>query len=208
MDLNKKSFMEKSYMTGKDFSTQSLAYALAEYLDRRKNMITQTMRTRRGYIVQCKGDATAEWTKYLGLDAALSINLEQYNEQLNVSIGVEKWTEKLGIAALGMFVFTPLVFTSGIGVFRQMTLCTDIYSFVEDYLGERPIEQTPAAAKKVSDTIICPQCETENRADAHFCKFCGEDLQKKVTAYCPNCAAELEGDEIFCPKCGADLRNG
>ena len=207
MDLNRKNLMEKSYMVGRDFSTQSVAYALAEYLDRSKNMITQTMRTNRGYVVQCKGDATAEWTKYLGLDAALTIAIEQYNEQLNVSVGVDKWAEKFGIAAAGLFLFQPLMLTAGIGVVRQMSLSSEIFTFIEDYIGEKPISKTASStAKKVSDTIICPQCETENRADAVFCKFCGEDLRKKVTAYCPNCACELEGDELFCPKCGANLR--
>ena len=62
----------RTYILPYDSSAQSVAYALAEYLDVEKNMITQTMRTRNGYTVQCKGDATAEWTKYIGMDSPSS----------------------------------------------------------------------------------------------------------------------------------------
>ena len=52
MELNNE--LSRTYILDIEESAQSVAYALQEYLDRKKNMITQTMRTRNGYMVQCK----------------------------------------------------------------------------------------------------------------------------------------------------------
>ena len=95
----------RTYPLDKEVSTQAVAYALAEYLDLEKNMITQTVRNRNGYLIQCKGDASAEWTRYLGMDAAVSVRLTQQDDSLVVGIGFERWIEKLGIAAVGAVFF-------------------------------------------------------------------------------------------------------
>ena len=124
----------RTYPLEKDVSTQAVAYALAEYLDLEKNMITQTVRNRNGYLIQCKGDASAEWTKYLGMDAAVSVRLSQADGILTVSISFEKWMEKLGIAAVGAVFLQPLLLTTGIGAIRQIMLPQEIFSFIENYL--------------------------------------------------------------------------
>ena len=191
----------------KNETVQNVAYALAEYLDVEKNMITQTMRTRNGYTVQCKGDATAEWTKYLGMDAAISVQLIQDGNQLQVGIGTEKWAEKLGIAAVGSIFFQPLMITAGIGAIRQAALPQQIYSFIEDYLGEQPIRNTERTApvQEPETDVICPKCGTANRIGAIFCKSCGEKLLKEEIL-CPDCGGPLDGDEAFCPYCGRPLK--
>ena len=96
MELNNE--LSRTYILSKEESAQSVAYALQEYLDRKKNMITQTMRTRNGYMVQCKGDVSAEWTKYLGMDAAVSVTLEQKDDRLTVAITTENNEEWLKAA--------------------------------------------------------------------------------------------------------------
>lgn len=202
--------IKKTYPMVSDVSVQNVAYALAEYLDLKKNMITQTMRMKNGYSVQCKGDATAEWTKYIGMDAALSIQLIQENDTLEVSIGFDKWMEKLGIAALGAIIFQPLLITSGIGALRQATLPSEIFSFVEEYLGVEPLsytydQQTDLFTRsKSEDVVVCEHCGTTNRVGAIFCKSCGESLAKEEIV-CPSCGEVLDGDEAFCPRCGNKL---
>lgn len=201
--------LSRTYVLDKEESAQSVAYALQEYLDRKKNMITQTMRTRNGYIVQCKGDASAEWTKYLGLDAAVSTTLEQKNDRLTVSITTEKWAEKAGTALVGLF-FQPLLITAGIGALRSMTLPADIFAYIEEYLHTVPVTDSPAepaAEETVRSTpavMVCPHCGSENRIGSIYCKNCGEKMEKEKT-YCPECGAELDGDEVFCPQCGTKL---
>lgn len=187
-------------------SAQSISYALAEFLDLKKNMITQTMRIKNGYLIQCKGDASAEWTRYLGMDAALSIELMQVGGNLSVSVGFDRWMEKMGIAALGAVIFHPLLITAGIGAVRQAALPQEIFDFIGNYLHAEPIieEEVPVERMR-EETKICPQCGTSNKADALFCKACGASLEKEEV-HCPSCGAVLEGDEMFCPKCGEKLK--
>lgn len=193
-------------------SVQGTAYALSEFLDVKKDMITQTMRTRNGYTIQCRGDAGAEWTKYLGMDAALAVDFEQDENTLKVSIGFEKWMEKLGIAAAGAVFFHPLMLTAGIGALRQAALTDEIFSFIEEYLNVEPIlkettvqeEPLRSTPEKEPETNKCPYCGTENRIGAIYCKACGSSMVKEKV-YCPHCNAELEGDETFCPFCGEKL---
>ena len=216
MEVNNMDFgteMNRTYQLG-NASVQNVAYALSEFLDTKKNMITQTMRTKNGYTVQCKGDASAEWTKYIGLDAAVTINLIPMEGDLIVEIGTEKWAEKLGIAAIGSLVFQPLLITSGIGAIRQMALPGEIFSFIGDYLGTAPKEPTRSAVMKK----ICPNCGKETDKDAVFCSACGNrfEAQKEEApaeqpasqpAICPTCGKELTGEEAFCPLCGRKLRD-
>ena len=198
----------RTYPLDKEVSTQAVAYALAEYLDLEKNMITQTVRNRNGYLIQCKGDASAEWTRYLGMDAAVSGRLTQQDDSLVVGIGFERWIEKLGIAAVGAVFFQPLLLTTGIGALRQITLPNDIFTFIEHFLypdGNVPQpERSAPAAEEEEET--CPVCGAKVRNGALFCTNCGANLEEsKVEKTCPVCGEVLQGDEVFCPKCGHHL---
>ena len=184
---------------------QSVAYALAEYLDVKKNMVTQTMRMRNGYTIQCKGDAQAEWTKYIGMDVALSVELIQNDDILEVNIGFDKWLEKLGIAAVGAIFLHPLLLTTGIGALRHISLPQDIFTFIETHLHVEPIEEEKAERTTAVVKLICPHCGVENKAGSLFCRSCGQPLEKEVIV-CPSCQSELDGDETFCPFCGEKLK--
>ena len=204
MDLGRD--ITKTYPMDVDTSAQNVAYALAEFLDLKKNMITQTMRVKNGYMIQCKGDANAEWTKYLGMDAAISVELIQSNDQLVVTIGFDKWMEKLGIAAAGAVLFQPLLITAGIGALRQATMPQEIFAFIEDYLNVMPIEEYATVERSINLDMNCPHCGTANKAGAIYCKHCGEELIVKEK-HCPTCDALLDGDEMFCPHCGSKLHS-
>lgn len=203
--------MERRYPLPPEASAQSVAYALTEFLDVKKNMITQMMRTKSGYVIQCKGDAEAEWTKYIGADVALSITLEQADGELKVTIAFEKWLEKLGIAALGAVFLHPLLLTAGVGALRQITLPQDIYNFIESSLHVEPIEEKAERINPEPEPEtypqICPHCGTVNRPEALFCRECGKELLDESEEHrCPNCDGLLDGDEKFCPYCGAPLK--
>ncbi len=203
MDFSK--VFTKKYPLTQGANPQTVAYALAEYLDLKKNMITQTMRTKSGYTIQCKGDAEAEWTKYIGMDAALSVDLSQSDDILVVDIGFDRWMEKLGIAAIGAIFFQPLMIATGIGALRQMAIPQDIFNFIEKYLGVEEIREEPQVRMQEESGIVCPACGTLNREGAIFCKTCGSELVQEEIR-CPNCNELLDGDEIFCPKCGTKIQ--
>ncbi len=197
----------RTYPLDKEISTQTIAYALAEYLDLEKNMITQTVRNRNGYLIQCKGDASAEWTKYLGMDAAVYIRLSQQDGKLTVAVGFDKWIEKLGIAAVGAVLFQPLLLTTGIGALRQITLPSEIFTFIERYLyPDGNVPQPERTAPETEEKETCPVCGAEVRPGAFFCTSCGANLtEAKEEKTCPECGQPLHGDEVFCPKCGHHL---
>jgi class 3 adenylate cyclase len=46
--------------------------------------------------------------------------------------------------------------------------------------------------------LICPSCETENRAGARFCRACGTSLQQA----CPACGTASGPGQRFCDECG------
>ena len=200
--------LSRTYRLG-NTSVQNVAYALSEFLDTSKNMITQTMRTKNGYTVQCKGDANAEWTRYIGLDAAVTINLIPMSGDLIVEIGTGQWVEKLGIAAVGSIFFSPLLITSCLGALRQVALPNEIFDFIGKYLGTEPVDVSRSAA---ADKKVCPECGKENDPDAKFCARCGAKFEEPeevpFTAgptVCPVCGKALNGDETFCPACGKKL---
>ena len=216
-DLGTKGFVTEKVYPANGQNVQDVAYELAKYLDNDKHLITQTMRTSDGYLVQCKGDASMEWTKYLGMDAAVSTRLSVEGNNLRVTVRAEKWVEKAGIAALGVF-FAPLLVTSGVGAVRQYGLFADIFNFIGSYLGSDPVESsstTPFSdvfadhggedGSVSSGRIVCPHCGAENRADARFCRKCGRPLEEKVRKVCPSCGSEVDPDDAFCPHCGKKL---
>ncbi len=201
--------LSKTYRLG-TASVQNVAYALSEYLDAKQNMITQTMRTKGGYSVQCKGDANAEWTRFIGLDAAVNINLIPMGDELVVEIGTGRWIEKLGIAAVGSLMFTPLLVTSGIGAIRQLALPNDIFNFISNYLGAEPVQPE----KRMPERKVCPVCGKENELDSLFCSACGSKFEEPEEQpaepepqidVCPTCGYSLSGTETFCPKCGTKI---
>jgi predicted ATPase/class 3 adenylate cyclase len=49
--------------------------------------------------------------------------------------------------------------------------------------------------------VICPSCESENRAEASFCRGCGASLDGR----CPHCGASAEAGQRYCDACGVSL---
>src|SRR6516164_8950490 len=49
--------------------------------------------------------------------------------------------------------------------------------------------------------MLCPNCATDNAADAAFCEQCGHKLER----LCPACRAPVNAGARFCRKCGTSL---
>ncbi len=204
IDINKTFDFEKCFELQPDKNEQNVAYALAQYLDTKMNMITQTMHTSEGYVVQCKGDANAEWTKYIGMDAAVTITLRTQEGLLYVKVGTGKWIQKLGIAAVGSLWFAPLAVMAGIGAVRQAAIPQQIFGFISEYL-QTEGQSVNREEETVYRTIrTCPSCGEAVGQDDVFCHKCGSKIEVELPK-CSDCGRELEGTEAFCPSCGKKL---
>jgi uncharacterized CHY-type Zn-finger protein len=61
------------------------------------------------------------------------------------------------------------------------------------------------------ETVECPYCKEDIRADAVICKHCRSRLQPQSPEHggrCPYCKEEIHPDAIRCKHCGSDLRAG
>ena len=73
--------------------------------------------------------------------------------------------------------------------------------------------QQPAAPQQ---TVACPSCGTQVRADARFCPVCGGDMKKtpapvvekpaEQMTTCPYCGAQIRASAKFCPSCGSAMK--
>jgi Double zinc ribbon len=49
----------------------------------------------------------------------------------------------------------------------------------------------------------CPNCQTDNRDSAQFCRVCSHSLSTEIK--CPQCGHVNLQDSKFCDKCGHNL---
>lgn len=54
-----------------------------------------------------------------------------------------------------------------------------------------------------SNTIQCPECNTENPKKNKFCKNCGKPLSRGN--FCPKCGKKIDEQTKFCPNCGEKI---
>ncbi len=64
----------------------------------------------------------------------------------------------------------------------------------------RPTEAA-ASTPAPPSTLPCPQCQSENRADAKFCLNCGKTLIES----CPKCRKSIRAGAKFCDACGTNI---
>lgn len=166
---------KRMFQLNGDISLTELVQLLKQYLECSKQMTTQQFDLESRTILQCR-DKNFSWSQYIGLDAALTIELtETGNHTLTVSIGNAKWLDKVGVAAVGALFFSPLVVAAGIGALRQGVLPAEIFSFIENRLaGKKYTGKTASPAEE--ESITCPCCGSIVQKTHAFCSKCGSKL--------------------------------
>ncbi len=171
-----------------EFSLEELVRLLEQFLRVNKNLTTQRFDFAGRAVLQCM-DSDSSWKQFLGLDAALTIELmETENDTLTVSIGNAKWLDKVGAAAVGALFFTPLTVIAGIGAIRQAVLPTEIFSFIETKTGKKSSKSTPFQSK-----FFVPE-EPEEKQE-----------KNNTDSVCPCCGSKVLDSYTFCAKCGTKL---
>jgi hypothetical protein len=89
---------------------------------------TQTDAGEQGIMLEIK--KRGDWRKYVGMETALNILFNQSGDTLTVEIGAGQWIDKAGAGAVGMFVFAPIAFTAGYGMWEQSKMPDKIFDFI------------------------------------------------------------------------------
>lgn len=182
-------------------TVEMLGEAVESFLRDAKGMTTQSGKTTEGYLVQGKQDLDG-WKRISGTDQAISVQMFQAGDILNVTAGFGKWSDKVGAGVLGCFVFAPLAITAAIGAFMQKKLPGEIFDFMEKFIlsGGQSASVGFSGGKLITkDEIICKNCKTSNSIGTKFCSSCGSKLMKQ----CPQCGADVQDGVKFCTDCGA-----
>ncbi len=171
---------KRIFNLGNAMTLEEIARLLEQFLAVQKNLTTQKIPVANKIILQCV-DADSHWKQFIGLDAALTIELEETPEHaLIVTIGNGKWLDKLGTAAVGAIFFSPLIVAAGIGAVRQAVLPAEIFNFLETQTGtnySRPnVSKTVSPEPEPQEMLICPCCGNQVSTTSAFCSQCGTKL--------------------------------
>jgi hypothetical protein len=181
---------KKIFQLNNGITLEELVRLLEQYLNLQKHLTTQKFNTGNRAIIQCV-DSDSSWKQFLGLDAALTVELEETgNNQISVKIGNAKWLDKVGVAAVGALFFSPLIVAAGIGAVRQAALPAEIFSFIQ--------ARTEGTAEKTSSSIFDNGFHPENI-------FHQNTEENNTAAVCPCCGNPIKDSYAFCSKCGTKL---
>lgn len=181
-------------------TVEMIGQSVEGFLRDQKGMITQAGQTAEGYIVQGKQQASG-WRRISGTDQAISVQIFQADEIINVTAGFGKWADKIGAGVVGTILFTPLAITAAIGAVIQKKLPSEIFGFIEKFIltGGQSASVGLYGGKMITDNeVLCPLCKTPNSKGIKFCKQCGTKLLEN----CKQCGADIPQGFKFCPECG------
>ena len=71
--------------------------------------------------------------QFVGMDKAVTIRFTETGSLLTVDVGEAKWTDKAAVMTISMFVLWPLTVTSGVGIYKQKRLISNILKQLDVY---------------------------------------------------------------------------
>lgn len=197
------SSISKTFVLSNNVTINSLAQAVENFLHYEKGLETQSGQTQQGYVVQGRQGSDG-WKTISGTSMAITVQFVQVGENVNVSIGDSKWSDKVGAGAIGLFVFWPLAVTAGYGAYKQKKLPEEIFSVIEKtiFSGNQQVVINNAGSNVDPSSKVCPQCKAINPISSKFCSKCGA----LISGECPSCGAPINPNDKFCSKCGKALK--
>lgn len=181
---------------------QKIVTRLEGFFRTEKGMEVQSSQTTEGYVMQASQPKDG-WKTLTGMRLAITVQMSVTGNQLNVSIGEEQWSDKIGAGAVGLFIAWPLAITAGMGAFKQKKLPSEVFQVIENTImtGGQPVVVTGAGQTVAEGMIVCPNCKVQLAAGSKFCNHCGTKLGTK----CPNCGIDIAPGSAFCSECGEKL---
>lgn len=167
--------MKISYQINTHFDLEELASAVNDFLSE-KGMETQLLHIKDDeFAVQAK-DKDSYIRKIASMEKACTVLLKISNELLEVETGQNKWIDKAAGAAIGWFVFWPILVTSAYGAYKQYQLPKEINEFIETYLGSS-VTKSDEAHSASHPVSFCGNCGEKITDGAMFCHKCGSKIQ-------------------------------
>jgi hypothetical protein len=191
----------------------------------------QQLGNRDQMLVQIKkgGDFEA----ILGMQAALSLNLQRTGGGVVAMVGQQRWIDKAAVGAVGLValpILWPLALTAGVGALRQASLGNQVLNMTDGLVHQQvpgvqigPVPyylmpqvqqqwQQPAQAPYYAPPAPGPQpvpqklrCSNCNTPYEPGDTFCS-GCGRSLTSprqYCSKCNTEIKPGAAFCPRCGA-----
>ena len=183
-----------------DVSMKMVGEYIEGFLKMEKQMDTQAIYSNEGIIIQGR-QIDDTWKKISGMDMATQIRIIPTSENILVSVGQGKWSDKIGAGTIGLFVFAPLAITAGVGAIRQGKLPNEIFDKIEQFIisgGQTSTVDLNAVASLRDNEEICPKCKAKNDKSDKYCTSCGASLLLE----CPKCNTSMPQDSKFCSNCG------
>lgn len=126
----------KMYQKNPEVSLEFLAQGIEQYLIQNEDMVCQMFQTPGGISIQTK--KKEDWKKYIMLDNALQINLNETEQLVSVQIGGGKWVSKAAAAGVGAFLVwpigIPMMALSAIGGLGTFKLPEKILTFIDQFM--------------------------------------------------------------------------
>lgn len=194
---------------------QAVASHVDHYLRANQGLQVQGASNGEECVLQCRQENDG-WKTVSGMRLATTVQITRTApDNINVTIGISEWSDKIGAGVAGMLLFWPLAVTAGIGAYKQKNLPEEIFRCIENYLisstrpGQAPQQNASgfapnqqAAAQAQPPALICPSCQTVCAPGSRFCNLCGAPLTKQT---CPSCGEDIAAGSKFCPHCGKPL---
>lgn len=194
---------------------QAVASHVDHYLRANQGLQVQGASNGEECVLQCRQEKDG-WKTVSGMRLATTVQITRTApDNINVTIGISEWSDKIGAGVAGMLLFWPLAVTAGIGAYKQKKLPEEIFRCIENYLisstrpGQAPQQNVSGfasnqqeAAQAQPPALICPSCQTVCAPGSRFCNLCGAPLTKQT---CPSCGEDITAGSKFCPHCGKPL---
>ena len=188
--------MDSRYYPNVEVDMQQLSTELRKLFD--SEFEVQAMQISSTSVVQVRKSNTLR--DLTGLSSALTIKITPEVGGTRVEIGMQKWFDKAAVAAVGVFVFPPLLALAALGAYWQYKLTEDSWKIIEDHIARKAGGYVPPLPGR------CGTCGAANVAGSDFCSTCGANL--KVGRTCASCGAiQKETTARFCNRCGKPFAN-
>lgn len=166
-----------------EMTVEIIGRVIENFLENEKHLETISFKTNKGYCIRARD--REKWKKFAGLGKALQVQVVPSGEnEILVHISHRQWADKICTAAVGAFLFTPLIATAAFGTYKQTILSTEIFHCV--------------------DKFIVLHCGEEARVSFFNlkCKRCNSKIKKRVITYPASNSDDTCVIDCACPACG------